>query len=103
VKITVDIDELDSSVRTSHAVADYVRAMLKVRSLRRAVGEALLEAERYRFKLKDHQLVEAERLIDGAVPPPSPKLRRRPMGRRTARGGRREGDGPVARGDRAEE
>ena len=103
MKITVDIDELDSSVRTSHAVADYVRAMLKVRSLRRAVGEALLEAERHRLKLKDHQLVEAERLIDGAVLPPAPKLRRRPMGRRMARGGRREGNGPVARGDRAEE
>ena len=70
---------------------------------KRETQRALLEAERYRLKLKDHQLVEAERLIDGAVLPPSPKLRRRPMGRRTARGSRREGEGPVARGDRAED
>jgi hypothetical protein len=82
MKITVVIEELDASVRTSHAVADYVRAMLRVRSLRRAVGEALLEAERCRLKLKSCQLVEAAHLLAGTVPPPQPKLLRRLMGRR---------------------
>jgi hypothetical protein len=78
VKITVEIDELEAGVRTSHTVADYVRVMLKVRSLRRAVGEALLEAEHCKKKLKAPQLLEAQKLLDGIDPaPPSPRLLRR--------------------------
>jgi hypothetical protein len=78
VKIRVEIEEPDARVRTSHAVADYVRAMLRIRSLRRAVGEALLEAEHCKKKLKAAQVLEAHRLLEGAdrSPARSPLLRR---------------------------
>jgi hypothetical protein len=64
VKITVEIDEFEPDVRVSHAVADYVRVMLKVWSLRRAVAEALLEAEYCKKRLKGSQLLEARTLLD---------------------------------------
>jgi hypothetical protein len=79
VKINVEIEEFEALGRISHAVADYVRAMLKVHSLRRAVGEALLEAEHCKKKLSAHLLVEAQRLLEGVEPkpPPNPRLLRR--------------------------
>jgi hypothetical protein len=87
VKITVEIDELEAGVRTSHAVADYVRAMLKVRSLRRAVGEALLEAEHCKRKLRAPQLADAEKLLEGVEPARrQPRLLRR-LTKRPARQG----------------
>ena len=64
MKITVEIDEFEAGVRMSHAAAAYVRVMLKVRSLRRAVAEALLEAEYCKKKLKGPQLLEARKLLD---------------------------------------
>ncbi len=65
----MEIEVLDAGVRTSRAVADYVRAMLKVRSLRRAVGEALLEVEHCKQQLTAPQLAEAAKLPEGVVPP----------------------------------
>lgn len=64
VKITVEVDELESGHTDSHAVADYVRAMLRVRALRRALGEALLDAERRKQKLNTTRLEEAQRLLE---------------------------------------
>lgn len=65
MKITVEVDELEPGRTNSHHVADYVRAMLRVRALRRALGEALLEAERRKQKLTARHLVEARDLLDG--------------------------------------
>jgi hypothetical protein len=87
VKITVEIDELEAGVRTSHAVADYVRAMLKVRSLRRAVGEALLEVEHCKRKLRAPQLADAQKLLEAVEPARlRPRLLRR-LAKRPARQG----------------
>ena len=78
VRITVDIEEFDVQGRIAHAVADYVRALLKVRSLRRAVGESLLEAERCKQKLRTDQVAEAQKLFERAVEStPRPRLLRR--------------------------
>lgn len=85
MKITVEIEELDGRVTTSRVVADYVRAMLKVRSLRRAVGEALLEAEHCKKKLRSSQLAEAAQILDGADAAPPRPLLRRLSGRRPSR------------------
>ena len=65
VKITVEVEELEPGHTNSRHVADYVRVMFRVRALRRAVGEALLEAEHCKQKLKATHLVEAQRLLDG--------------------------------------
>jgi hypothetical protein len=79
VKITVEIDEFHAQGGMSHAVADYVRAMLKVRSLRRAVGEALLEAESCKRKLRTAQAADAQKLLESLTEPvPGPRLLRRP-------------------------
>jgi hypothetical protein len=64
VKISVEVDELEPGRTRSHQVADYVRAMLKVEALRRAVGEALLDAERRKQKLNAKRLAEAQELLD---------------------------------------
>jgi len=83
VKITVEIEELDTLVKTAHVVADYVRAILKVRSLRRAVGEALLEAEHCKKKLSAAQVTSAHELLDRAeaARTKKPQLLRRPTKR----------------------
>ena len=87
VRITVEIDEFDAQGRTSHAVSRYVRVMLKVRSLRRAVGEALLEAESCKRRLREHQVAEALRLFEGFLEPaPRPRLLRRFTKRRALHG-----------------
>jgi hypothetical protein len=81
VKITVEIEEFDG-VTTSHAVAAYVRAMLKVRSLRRAVGEALLEVESCKQRLRESQMAEAQTLLESLdTVQPRPRLLRRPTKR----------------------
>ena len=63
VKITVDVEELEPGHTNSHLVAEYVRAILRVRALRQALGEALLSADRRKKKLNANQLVEAQRLL----------------------------------------
>lgn len=65
VKITVEVEELEPGRTNSHLVAEYLRAMFRVRALRRALGEALVNADRRKQKLKASQLVEAQRLLDG--------------------------------------
>jgi hypothetical protein len=80
MKIAVEIEELNSPVKTSHVVADYVRALLKVRSLRRAVGEALLEAEHRKRKLTPSRVAQAQKLFDSLKPPGLKPLLRRMTG-----------------------
>jgi len=46
VRISVDVPDLQYGRTSSYTVANYVRAVLKVRALRRELGSALLEAER---------------------------------------------------------
>jgi hypothetical protein len=67
VKITVEVDELEPGRTKSHRVADYVRAMFKVRALRRALGEALIAAERCKHKLNETQLDDARELLGDIV------------------------------------
>jgi hypothetical protein len=46
VRISVDVPDLQYGRASSYTMASYVRAVLKVRALRRESGSALLEAER---------------------------------------------------------
>jgi hypothetical protein len=63
VKITVEIEELGHGATNLPAVADYVRAVFKVRALKAAVTEAVAEAEQFKQRLNGAQLNEALRLI----------------------------------------
>lgn len=64
MQITVEIEEPGLlGVSHSQAVADYVRSLFKVRALKRAVTEAVLEAEQRRQRLTGSQLNEALRLF----------------------------------------
>jgi hypothetical protein len=63
VRIMVEIEEFEPGVTNSQAVADYVRALFKVRALKRAVTDALIEAEERRQTLNGTQLREAFRLV----------------------------------------
>jgi len=65
VKISVEVEELKPGLTHSHFVADYLRAMLKLKALRRAVGETLLEVELCKAKLNATRLAEAQKLLDG--------------------------------------
>jgi hypothetical protein len=65
VKISVEVEELEPGLTNSHFVADYLRAMLKLKALRRAVGETLLEVELCKAKLNATRLAEAQKLLDG--------------------------------------
>jgi hypothetical protein len=85
VKLTVEIEEVDAGVTTSPVIATYLRAMLTVRALFRAAGQALLEVERCRQKLKPAQLREAGRLLQSVGPPRRNRLVRRPSRRRARR------------------
>jgi hypothetical protein len=72
VNITVEVDDLEPGLTKSYYVAEYLRTVLKVRSLRRALDEALLEAERSKAKLREPQLVEANTLLERLEHPPAP-------------------------------
>jgi hypothetical protein len=63
VKITVEVDDLEPGRTHSHYVADYLRTMFRVRALRRALGEALIDAARRKQKLNATQLIEARELL----------------------------------------
>jgi hypothetical protein len=68
VRISVDVPDLQHGRASSYTVASYVRAVLKVRALRRELGYALLEAERckkaLRGRLQAHTLqAEAQGLL----------------------------------------
>jgi hypothetical protein len=64
MQITVEIEEPKLlGVSQSQAVADYVRSLFKVRALKRAVTEAVLENEQRRQRLTGSQLNEALRLF----------------------------------------
>jgi hypothetical protein len=63
VKITVEINELKPGITNSHAVADYVRALFKLRALKRAAADASIEAEQCKRTLNNAQLIEAVGLL----------------------------------------
>jgi hypothetical protein len=83
VKITLEIRELKPGVTNSHAVAAYVRALFKVRALKRAAADASIEAERCKRILNNAQLIEAVGLLYNVGPV------RRPLQRVIARVGTR--------------
>jgi hypothetical protein len=78
VKIIVEVQDLEPGRTKSYAVASYVRAVLKLRALRREVGNALLEVERRKKALNGRPLdpkarAEAQRLLDElGIEPDSP-------------------------------
>ena len=63
MRITIEIDDLEPGVTESQAVADYVRALFKVRALTRAHTMALREAETRAERLTTRELQEANGLI----------------------------------------
>jgi hypothetical protein len=63
VKITVEIEELRRGATDSPTVADYVSTLFKMRALRGAVTDAVVEAEQHRQRLNGAQLNEALRLF----------------------------------------
>jgi hypothetical protein len=68
VKILVEVRELEPGRASSYAVANYVRAALKVQALRLALASALLEVEQRKKTLEDRLhadalKAEAEKLI----------------------------------------
>ena len=70
VKIVVEVQDLPPGSASSYTVASYVRAVLKVRALRRELAHALLEAERCKKALRSRLqsgmlLAEAESLLEG--------------------------------------
>ena len=64
MKITLELEEPElGGVSNSQAVADYVRSLIRVRALKRAVTDAVVEAERRKQRLTGSQLNEALRLF----------------------------------------
>jgi hypothetical protein len=68
-KIVVQVQELDPGRASTYTVASYVRAVLKLRALRKEVARTLLEVERCKraltSRLQASTLVaEAEALLD---------------------------------------
>jgi hypothetical protein len=68
VKVIVEVRDVDAGRASSYTVANYVKAALKVRALRRELGQALLEVERWKKALKrrlqaDVLVAEAEALL----------------------------------------
>jgi hypothetical protein len=63
VKITVEIEELGRVATDSPTVADYVCALFKIRALKGAVTDAVVEAEQHRQRLNGAQRNEALRVF----------------------------------------
>jgi hypothetical protein len=55
VRIIVDVQDLQPGRASSYTVASYVRAVLKVRALRRELAHALLEVERCKKTLNSRR------------------------------------------------
>jgi len=69
VRIIVDVQDLQPERASSYTVASYVRAVLKVRALRRELAQTLLEVERRKKTLHsrsqpDVLLAEAHMLLE---------------------------------------
>lgn len=69
MKISVEVEDLKPGLTNSYTVASYVRAILKLRALRREVANALLEVERRKKAingrhLAGRQLAEAQRVLE---------------------------------------
>ena len=69
MRIIVEVPDLEPGRTKSYAVASYVRAVLKVRALRREVAHALLELERRKKALSGRHLAakdraEAQKLLE---------------------------------------
>jgi hypothetical protein len=69
VRIIVEAQDLPPRRTTSHAVANYVRAVLELRALRREVAHKLLEVERCRKAIESRLhaevlLAEAQTLLE---------------------------------------
>jgi hypothetical protein len=68
VRIIVDVQDLQPGRASKYTVANYVRAVLKVRALRRELAHALLEVERCEKALNSRReagalLAEAQGLL----------------------------------------
>jgi hypothetical protein len=68
VRIIVDVQDLQPGRATKYTVANYVRAVLKVRALRRELAHALLEVEQCKKALNSRRdagalLAEAQGLL----------------------------------------
>ena len=69
MRILVEVQNLEPGRTRSNAVASYVRAVLKLRALRRELAETLLEVERRKTTLNGRHLTgrdlaEAQRLLE---------------------------------------
>jgi hypothetical protein len=69
VKIVVEVQDLEPGRATAYTVASYVRAVLKLRALRRELAQTLLEVERRKKALNSRSqpevlLAEAQRLLE---------------------------------------
>jgi hypothetical protein len=69
VKIVVEVPDLPQGLTKSHAVAEYVRAAIKVQTLRREFASALLEMRRAKATLcsrirADTLMAEAQALCE---------------------------------------
>jgi hypothetical protein len=64
VRLVLEVQDLEPGLTRSHAVASYVRAMLKLNALRRELGDTLLVVEGRKKALRGLQLAEAQRLLD---------------------------------------
>jgi hypothetical protein len=63
VRLILEVQDLEPGLTRSHAVASYVRAMLKLNALRRELGDTLLVVEGRKKALRGLQLAEAQRLL----------------------------------------
>jgi hypothetical protein len=68
VRVIVEVQDLQHGRASSYTVANYVRAVLKVRALRRELAHTLLEVERWKNALKSRRqaatlLAEAQALL----------------------------------------
>jgi hypothetical protein len=59
LRITVEAPDLEPGLTRSHAVANYVRAAIKLQALRREVGNALVELRRCKDVLASRAQAES--------------------------------------------
>ena len=64
MQIIVQVPDLEPGNTNSHPVAEYVRAMLRFRALKRATTVALLQVEHREKRLTTLELEEAKRLLE---------------------------------------
>jgi hypothetical protein len=68
VRVIVEVQDLEAGRASSYTVATYVQAVLKLQALRRELGHAVLEIERWRSAIASRRradilLAEAQALL----------------------------------------